>query len=191
MVTGHCHCALDIVAKQLQNTKSRIQQWADAQKTKFNKMLVNCKKHHRSYLSSLLLLQSKRCVCRCHLVLLLLLVAFVDQRTYSLAFIPPFALQRVVLWYLICSFCSCQIFGFFWGWVQKNCFLSPSNVRYVCSCHVVFVFCSISYLWVPDIGRFLVACWLKSWTATTYIFLCDPYTYMRQAAHKRRGGVER
>ena len=90
MVTGHCHCALEIVAKQLQNTKSRIQQWADAQKTKSNNILVNCKKHHISYFSSLLLLQSKRRVCRRHLVLLLL-VAFVDQGTYSLAFIPPFA----------------------------------------------------------------------------------------------------
>ena len=154
-----------------------------------DKILVNFKKQHSSHLSSLLLLlQSKRCVCRCHLVLLLF-IAFVDQRTYSLAFIPP--LQRVVLWYFVCSFCICQFFGFFRGWVQKNCFFISSITRYVCSCHVVFVFCSISYLWVPDIGRFLVACWLKSWTATTYIFLCDPYTYMRQAAHKRRGGVER
>ena len=51
-----------------------------------------------------------------------------------------------------------------------------------------FVFLGPSHLCVPDIGRFLVACWLKSWTATTYIFLCDPYTYtcVRQHAGKSK-----
>ena len=65
-------------------------------------ILVNFKKQNRSYLNSLLLLlQSERCVCRCHLVLLLfLLVAFVDQRTYSLAFIPPFATGGSLVFFL-------------------------------------------------------------------------------------------
>ena len=50
------------------------------------------------------------------------------------------------------------------------------------------VFLGPSHLCVPDMGRFLVACWLKSWTATTYIFLCDPYTYtcVRQHAGKSK-----
>ena len=50
----------------------------------------------------------------------------------------------------------------------------------------LFVFLGPSHLCVPDIGRFLVACWLKSWTATTYIFLCDPYTYTCVRQHARK-----
>ena len=50
----------------------------------------------------------------------------------------------------------------------------------------LFVFLGPSHLCVPDIGRFLVACWLKSWTATTYVFLCDPYTYMQRQATRQK-----
>ena len=74
---------------------------------------------------------------------------------------------------------------FICGSMLINKFKLPCFVFYLSLIFPLLVFLGPSHLCVPDIGRFLVACWLKSWTATTYIFLCDPYTYMRQATRKK------